>query len=211
MDVDLSGADGWANRIEVTHWQQVLRRVVQQERDERGVDEPASIRSDHGNLFAVYGPVKFLVASVRDVEELPDEDGVFQEVDRWIAFERPDGPGVTLDRDRLVIDAWHDKLSTMERSWPPIISKVMDDVEATTNLSVGWQLERRDEVAVLPFQTAANSGFFGAQLSTSPRPTRRLLLPELWLTTQDLDSYLLVELNTEDADDSGLTVAGLVE
>ncbi len=110
-----------------------------------------------------------------------------------------------------MINDRQDQLVAMEHWWPPIISKVMHDIEAATDLGVGWQLERHDEAVVLLFQPAVHSGFFGVPLSTGPRRTRHLLLPELRFTTQGLGSYFLVEFDSENADDIGLTVAGLVE
>jgi hypothetical protein len=97
----------WPDPGEVARWRQALTAIAEREGHERGVDEPAAIRVDHGDLMADYGPVKFLVASTRNIAgQLPDERELFESIDAWVAFDRPEGAGVLLPRDQTTIDAW---------------------------------------------------------------------------------------------------------
>jgi hypothetical protein len=141
----------WADLAEMARWTEALAGIAERERQERGVDEPVGVRVEDGDLLADYGPVKFLVATTWAIDGLPEEGELFESIDEWIAFERPEGPGVLLLRDQAVIDAWLIDLGTAEAAWPTLIERVMHDVEATTNLRVSWHIDREDEEDVFPF------------------------------------------------------------
>jgi hypothetical protein len=187
-------SSGWGDEEEAGRWSAILARIAAQERVERGVDEPISLVADDGDLLAHFGPVKFLVASSRDIDSLPDQDDLFEQIDEWIVFERPAGPGVLLPRDRAVIDARQRCLAISERAWPGLISLLVRDVEATTSLRVSWHLEPRDEERVVPFHEAATFVRFGGP----PLAKRKLLVPELCLVTDRLGSFVLHDIDLDD-------------
>jgi hypothetical protein len=185
-------AKQWSDPAEFTRWQEALTAIADQERQERGVDERAGLRIDDGDLLAHYGPVKFLVATTRRVDDLPDEQDLFERIDTWIVFERPAGPGVVLPRDRPSIDGRLDELTMAEHVWPALITQVMHDVEATTSIRVAWRLERQTEEVMIPFHEESTYVRFGGP----PLAKRALLVPELWLRTARLGSFHLSGLET---------------
>ena len=89
-----------------------------------------------------------------------------------------------------------------------MIALLVDDVEATTSLRMSWRLERRDEEKAVPFHEAATFVRFGGP----PLAKRKLLVPELWLVTDRLGSFVLHDIDLDDRLGASLWLfASLVE
>jgi hypothetical protein len=152
-------------------------------RAERGVEEPTKLTAGYGALWASFGRCRLRVAGPH--ADVVDEARLFEEIDRWVAFERSAGPGIVLDRDLAVIEEWRARLPLAQAVWEEAAALVFHDVEATTSLRWTWRITVHDDEEAFPDLPEGVSGVFFAEVRPADwePPRRKLALPELWLET----------------------------
>jgi len=180
VGTDERPAADWPNHPELQHWTDVLEAVAERERRERGVEEHVRVTAEYGALWGYYGPIRLRLAG--EGAEYQDEVELFDEIDSWVAFERPNGPGKRLDRDGTVIDAWRDRLPGLQALWHEAAERVFRDVFATTPIRWDWRISVHEEEDVFPDIPSGVTGIWASVRPSSWVPDRRqLALPELWL------------------------------
>lgn len=180
MGTEEGPASEWPDEAERQYWTDALGAVAQRELVERGVDEHIRVTVGYGALWGYYGPIRIRLAGQH--AELRDVSDLFDEIDSWVAFDRPAGPGKRLDRDQAVMDAWRARLPDVQAIWHSAAQRVFDDVVATTPIRWEWRIAVHEDEVVFPDMP---DGVMGIWASTHPAgwaPDRRALaLPQLWL------------------------------
>src|SRR3954447_5947906 len=120
-----------------------LEAVAERQRLERGIDEPISLITSHGVLWANYGSLRIGAAGAHVDVESPEE--LFEEIDGWVAFERNGGVERLLARDLDHIEQWRGRLRAEQALWEEAARRVFRDVEATTNLRWHWRVIVHEE------------------------------------------------------------------
>jgi hypothetical protein len=191
---DDDSASGWPDQAQVRRWDGVLERIALREFVERGVEERASVVFEFGVLSARFGSYRHAVSGS---EAVKDEDELFRAIDYWIAFERDGGLDANelLDRDRVIVDRWMERLPRGQQGWQECADLVSRDVNRTSPLNWAPRVTIHDEEEVWPRpdfgpppQPGVAAWGVGMWIVAADRePARRpLLLPELWIS---MDRY----------------------
>lgn len=183
MRLEEEPASAWPDRAEADRWTRALTDVAGRQKLDRGVVEPFSVTAGYGALWANFGPIRTRVAGA--YAEVRDEQDLFEQVDRWVAFERGGGTTNLLDRDREFIDQLWARLPEEKAVWEDAARRVFRDLETTTSLRGGWRVAVREDEEDWPAPPEPGRSGIWITRTTLPadwRPPRRpLLLPELWL------------------------------
>lgn len=183
MGTEERPASEWPDGAERQFWTDALRAVAERERVERGVEEPVRVTVGYGALWGYYGRIRIRLAGQH--AQLRDEKELFEEIDRWVAFERPSGPGNRLDRDRAVMDAWRARLPELQAIWERAAQRVFDDVVATTPIRWTWRISVHQDEILFPDIPDGVMGIWASTYPAGRAPDRRALaLPELWLDAE---------------------------
>jgi hypothetical protein len=175
-DGDLGGT--WPDQDEQSRWHEALIAVAERLREERGVDDPWQLTVGWGALWAEYGDLRVRVAG--EGAELHGSEDLFDEIDSWVAFDRMAGPGRVVDRDRQAMAEWRQRVPAVRQFWENVAGRVFRDVEATTNLRLGWKVVVHEDEPVWPAMPDGVVG--GIVLMDMPQLSRRPLnFPEVWL------------------------------
>jgi hypothetical protein len=184
-------ASEWSDDTERAAWATALDSVAKRLRVERGIDEPTKLTMAYGVLWGHFGRLRLRLAGVGAA--FGDEHDLFEEIDRWVAFHRREGPGKTVDRDRVAIRQWMDRLPSIRATWEEAARHVFHDVEATTSLRWTWQIGVHEDETVSPDPPEGFSGVwvFGGKRTVGREPVRReLALPTLWLEVENWGDLL---------------------
>ena len=165
-------------------WHQALAAAAERLHDERGIADPWQLAVGWEVLWAEYGDLSLRVAGVG--ADLGGPDDLFDEIDRWAAWDRPAGPGRVLDRDRQVMAAWRVRLPELQQFWEGVARRVFRDVEATTDLVPTWEVVVHEDETVwpgLPYPGTGGVAWLNPDGDTHELPRRPLDFPEVWLET----------------------------
>lgn len=180
MGTEERPASEWPDDAERHFWIAALQGVAERERFERGVDDPVRVTVGYGALWGYYGRLRIRLAG--QYAELRDETELFEEIDRWVAFQRPGGPGRRLDRDRAVMNAWRARLPEVRAIWESAAQRVFDDVAATTPIRWTWRIPVHEHETVFPDLPLGVAGIWASSRPAGWTPDQRTLaLPQLWL------------------------------
>ncbi|QXG76102.1 hypothetical protein KUM42_00515 [Modestobacter sp. L9-4] len=200
----------------------VARRI---ERD-RGVVDVWRLEARDGALWACYGDLLHRVAGAHADISGPDE--LFEEIDTWVAFERPGGPGRLLDRDLQAMADWRARLAVQRPRYEAAAARVFLDIASTTELDLVWRIAVHetevDWSAVhdrLPPEWLGAAGCGGVVArevdgpDPSPEgpPTRPVDFPQLYLETRTSTGSGSDDVLTgaDDLDGAVWDVAGTVQ
>lgn len=184
MSAEERPASDWGDGAECDRWADALAAIAERERLERGVDEPTRLTVGYGALWGYYGPIRIRLAGAD--ADLEDEASLFEEIDFWVAFERPGGPGKRLERDQAVIDEWLGRLPSVQALWIDAAERVFRDVAATTRIRWNWRIAVHEDELVFPEAPDGVVGFWASEVPAGWTPDRRqLALPQLWLEADD--------------------------
>ena len=148
MSTEERPASEWSDSAERDRWADALAAIATRERLERGVDEPTRLTVEYGALWAYYGRIRIRLAGAH--ADLQDEESLFEEIDSWVAFERPAGPGRRLERDQAVIDEWLGRLPSVRALWSDAADRVFRDVVATTRIRWSWRIAVHEDESMFP-------------------------------------------------------------
>jgi hypothetical protein len=195
-----ASAASWPDQAHVQRWTAALERIAARERADRGIDEPTSVVFEFGVLSVVYGDFRYAISGT---EAIDDEDELFREIDYWIAFERNNGLDFDelLDRDHAVIDAWRERLPSLQDAWQEAADRVCGDVRRTTPLDWNPTVSVRETTEWFPPITAARQAVARQWVSIAPAGAirqRRLLLPDFWLSFDRYGTNLPTDLRDVD-------------
>lgn len=155
-------------------WHRALAAAAERLHDERGIADPWQLVVGWEVLWAEYGELSLRVAG--EGADMGGPDELFAEIDTWVAFDRPGGPGRVLDRDRQAMAEWRARLPELRQFWEGVARRVFRGVEATTDLVPTWRVVVHEDETVWP----------GRPL-TGRRP---LAFPEVWLETPHVHRHL---------------------
>ena len=185
-DDDLGGT--WPDQAEWDRWHDALAGATMRLQDQRGVEEPWRLTVGWGALWAEYGDLRMRIAG--EGVELIDPDDLFDELDRWVAFDRRAGPGRVLDRDRQAMAEWRQRVPGVRQFWEEVARVVFRDVEATTDLGLSWKVvvhEDEPDWPAIPDGVDGGIGVVGGLVLMDmpmPQPGRRPLnFPQIWIET----------------------------
>ena len=216
----------WPDLTERDRWAEALADVARRIERDRGVAAPWRLEVEHGALRATYGGSSTVVAGPSSNGFSPEE--LFEEIDTWVAFERPGGPGRVLDRDLQAMADWRAWLAVQRPMYEAAAARVFVDIEATTSIDLGWRVAVHEtEVdwsafrGVLPSEwlaTAGTGGIVGHEFDgpgpwPDGPPARSVAFPQLYLeirTSSGSGSDEVVS-GADDVDDAVWDVAGTVQ
>jgi hypothetical protein len=195
--VTADGAAGapWPDPDEERRWQQALAGAAARIREERGVEDPWRLTVGCGALWAEYGDLRMQVSGAGT--GVPVLDGLFEDIDHWVAFERAAGPGRVLDRDERAMAEWRNRLPELQRFWEGIARRVFADVEATTDLRLPWQITVHEDEWDLRGMPAGDGMWL--RPGTDPLPRRPLAFPQVWLETPHTGRGLYATTHEDEA------------
>jgi hypothetical protein len=219
-------ARDWPDVTERDRWAAALADVAQRMQQDRGVADPWRLRVEHGQLVAVFGSgVSVVVAGPGP--EVSDPDGLFEEIDSWVAHERSGGPGRVLERDVRRKAEWRARLEAAQPLWQAAIAPVLRDVRSTTSVPFDCRATVREDEVVWPdpFPVGAHSvgmtGVVGGVLGVEHRAdddpawqptTRPLDFPELQLEIGTAGTWTTYGVRlVDDVDEAVLDVADFVQ
>jgi hypothetical protein len=121
------------------YWRAALDRVAHRIAQERGVRDDVDVSSAHEEILWVrYGGLELRVDPHGAV--VIDEADLFEQVDEWVAFDRPDGPGRVLQRDRDRVERYRQDLLVMRDRYHVAARLVFADVASSTTLNPRWEI-----------------------------------------------------------------------
>ena len=184
----MGGRNDWPDQEEWDHWEAALQAAAGQLQAERGVADPWSLTVEYGALWANYGALRERVAGAYADPMSPAQ--LFEEIDGWVAFDRPAGPGVRLERDREAMAAWRAQLPGLQRLWERAAPRVFQDVVAAAGREVPWRVVVRATETVWP-ERVLGQGVLGIELDVGEDvvahereldfPVVQLELPHAWI------------------------------
>ena len=218
----------WPDVTERDHWTAALANAAERVERDRGVVEPWRLEVGYGRLWASYGGNSTAVAG--PAPDVLDPQELFEDIDSWVAFERPGGPGRVLDRDLAAMAQWRAQLPALQRMWEEAASRVFLDVRTTTQAELDWRVAVHEEEVDWsrlpgggPAQFVASGEgrvggvigheFVGPDPWPDGPPTRPAAFPQIHLETRTSsgsgsDDHLG---GADDLDDAVLDVAGTVQ
>ena len=207
------GAAEWPDEAERDRWWAALQRVAARVERERGVVEPLGMEVDGRALWATYADLRFRVAG--EYADLAEE-GLFDEVDDWVAFEREAGPGTELERDRAYVASVRARFPAATALWEAAVVRVLRDVTATTGMVLRWRVAvHEDEEVPLRWTGTGDVGLFAVPAPSGAWPRRPLRIPELWLEAEWQEARgsweRQLDVHETDPEDAVLVVASYVQ
>lgn len=163
-------------------WHRALAAAAERLHDERGIADPWQLAVGWEVLWAEYGELSLRVTG--EGADLDGPDELFDEIDRWVAWDRPAGPGRVLDRDRQAMAAWRARLPELQQFWEGVARRVFRIVAASTGLEVTWTVVVHEDEAVWPTFPGSRTGVFVGVISDGDPPPlarRPLAFPQVWL------------------------------
>ena len=179
------GQGAWQDRAEQERWQRAAERAADRLREERGVEEPVEVSAGYGALWVDYGGRRVRVAGVG--AEVEDAQGLFEDLDDWVAFDRDAGPGRVLDRDRAVVAEVLASMPPAQARWTAAVQRALVDLHETTDLAWTIDMVVHDDGSGPPWLPLTD-GAYGSVLTVGgPLPAswsgspREISLPRLFL------------------------------
>jgi hypothetical protein len=223
-----SRAPDWPDVTERDRWTAALADAAHRVERDRGVVETWWLEARDGALWACYGGV--VVRAAGEAADVSGAEELFEEIDTWVAFERPAGPGRVLERDLQAMAEWRAQLAVQQPRYEAAAATVFLDIAATTSIDLGWRVAVHEEEFDLssppPWVPAGSStavdppgaGVVGHELAgpgpwPAQPPTRSAPFPQIHLETRASSGRGSADHlgGADDLDDAVLDVAGTVQ
>ncbi len=164
-------------------WEDAARRCAARLREDRGVSDSWSVTNDSGGLWVTYDGIRVQVGAGADITS---EQGLFEEIDSWVAHERPAGPGRWLPRDAAAVREADHAARRCVAWFQAAATRLAADLENAWGVSTVWQVTEsqvdpswpgEERLPAMPLDNEVREGIWGelvevgAVVTGQPPPT----------------------------------------